>query len=68
VRVRVRDEGTIRQVRLSLDGRVLRRARRPALAVRLPPLDPGRHRVVASAEDMAGNVATRTRLILERLR
>src|SRR5690606_33739564 len=63
VRVRARDEGTIRRVRGSLDGRSLRAARRPAMGVRLPVLRPGRDRVTVTAEDMAGNVAVRTRTL-----
>jgi hypothetical protein len=63
VRVRAPDEGTIRLVRVSLNGRPLRAVRRPALGVRLPALRPGRHRVLITAEDMAGNVASRTRVL-----
>jgi hypothetical protein len=62
-RLRVRDEGTIRRVLVSLNGRSLRVARRPAVGVRLPPLRPGRNRLWVAAEDMAGNVTTRTRVL-----
>jgi hypothetical protein len=68
VRVRARDEGTIRLVRVSLNGRSLRAVRRPAMGVRLPPLRPGRHRLSVSVEDMAGNVAVRGRTLRERAR
>ncbi|HSJ73144.1 MAG TPA: S8 family serine peptidase [Miltoncostaeaceae bacterium] len=61
IRVRAPDEGTIRLVRVTLNGRSLRAVRRPALGVRLPALRPGRNRLFVSAEDMAGNVAVRTR-------
>jgi len=63
VRVRAVDDGTLRVVRVSLDGRALRVARRPALGVRLPPLAPGSHRLLVTAEDMAGNVASRARTL-----
>ena len=63
VRVRAPDEGTIRLVRVSLNGRPLRAVRRPAVGVRLPALRPGRNRVLITAEDMAGNVASRTRVL-----
>jgi Subtilase family len=63
VRVRAGDEGTIRLVRITLNGRSLRAVRRPAVGVRLPPLRPGRNRVLVTAEDMAGNVATRSRVL-----
>jgi len=63
VRVRSRDEGTIRLVRISLDGRSLRAVRRPATGVRLPVLRRGRHRLTVSVEDMAGNVRVRTRTL-----
>jgi Subtilase family len=63
VRVRAPDEGTIRLVRVILNGRALRWVRRPALGVRLPALRPGRNRLFVSAEDMAGNVAVRTRVL-----
>ncbi len=63
VRVRARDAGTIRQVRISLNGRSLRLVRRPVVGVRLPSLRRGANRLVVTAEDMAGNVATRTRTL-----
>ena len=63
IRVRAPDDGTIRLVRVTLNGRSLRAVRRPALGVRLPALRPGRNRVFVSAEDMAGNVAVRTRVL-----
>ena len=63
IRVRAPDDGTIRLVRVTLNGRSLRAVRRPALGVRLPTLRPGRNRVFVSAEDMAGNVAVRTRVL-----
>lgn len=63
VRVRATDEGTIRLVRVTLNGQSLRAARRPTLGVRLPALRPGRNRLFVSAEDMAGNVAVRSRVL-----
>jgi hypothetical protein len=63
VRVRAPDDGTIRLVRITLNGRSLRAVRRPAVGVRLPALRPGRNRVFVTAEDMAGNVARRTRTL-----
>ncbi len=60
VAVRVRDAGTIRRVRISLNGRSLRLVRRPVVGVRLPALRRGSNRLVVRAEDMAGNVRTRT--------
>ncbi len=60
VRVLARDAGTIRQVRISMNGRSLRLVRRPVVGVRLPALRRGANRLVVTAEDMAGNVATRT--------
>jgi hypothetical protein len=63
VRVRAADEGTIRLVRVSLNGRSLRAVRRPAVGVRLPLLRAGRNRVLVTAEDMAGNVGSRTRVL-----
>ena len=59
VRVRARDAGTIRQVRISLNGRSLRLVRRPVVGLRLPALRPGVNRLVVTAEDMAGNIAVR---------
>ena len=58
--VRARDAGTIRRVRISLNGRSLRLVRRPVVGVRLPALRRGSNRLVVTAEDMAGNVRTRT--------
>lgn len=63
VRVRAADEGTIRRVTISINGRALRVVRRPVVGVRLPPLRRGASRVVVRAEDMAGNVATRARTL-----
>ena len=63
VRVRAPDAGTIRDVRISVNGRLLRVVRRPVVGVRLPPLRPGATRVTVTAEDMAGNVAVRTRTL-----
>jgi hypothetical protein len=63
VRVRSRDDGTIRLVSISIDGRILRSARRPAVGVRLPALRPGTHRLLVTAEDMAGNVTGRRRAV-----
>lgn len=59
VRVRARDAGTIRQVRISMNGRSLRLVRRPVVGLRLPALRRGANRLVVTAEDMAGNVAVR---------
>ncbi|HEX2508592.1 MAG TPA: S8 family serine peptidase [Miltoncostaeaceae bacterium] len=63
VRVRAPDEGTIRLVRVTLNGRSLRAVRRPALGIRLPALRAGANRLFVSAEDMAGNVAVRSRVL-----
>lgn len=63
VRVRSADDGTIRDVRITMNGRALRVVRRPVVGVRLPALRPGVNRVTIIAEDMAGNVATRTRTL-----
>ena len=63
VRVRAADGGTIRDVRISINGRALRVVRRPVAGVRLPALRPGANRVTVTAEDMAGNVAVRTRVL-----
>ncbi len=63
VRVRALDEGTIRDVRISINGRALRAVRRPVVGVRLPALRPGANSVTVTAEDMAGNVASRTRVL-----
>jgi len=61
--VRAADEGTIRDVRISINGRALRVVRRPVVGVRLPALRPGANRVTVTAEDMAGNVAARARTL-----
>jgi hypothetical protein len=63
VRVRAGDDGTIRDVRITMNGRVVRVVRRPVVGVRLPALRPGPNQVTVSAEDMAGNVATRARTL-----
>ncbi len=63
VRVRVRDAGTIRAVRISLDGRRVRAVRRPNVGVRLPALSRRAHRLEVVAEDMTGNVTRRTRVL-----
>jgi hypothetical protein len=63
LRVRASDRGTLRELRVALDGRLLRTARRPYARVQLPGLPPGRHELRLEAEDMAGNVAVRTRII-----
>ena len=68
LRVRVGDEGTIRDVRAILNGRTLRVVRRPAFGLRLPVLRGGVSRLTVAAEDMAGNVTTRTRVIRSRAR
>jgi hypothetical protein len=68
VRVRVRDQGTLRQVRVSLNRRTLRVARRPSVAIRLTRLKKGRNRLEVRAEDMAGNVTTRVRTVIRRHR
>jgi hypothetical protein len=62
----VGDEGTIRDVRAILNGRTLRVVRRPAFGLRLPALRRGVNRLTVAAEDMAGNVTTRTRVIRSR--
>lgn len=68
LRVRALDEGTLRELRVALDGRRLVTVRRARAGVRLPVLRPGRHRIAVSAEDWAGNVSTRARAIRVRTR
>ena len=64
VRVRAPDAGTIRDVRISVNGRLLRVVGRPVVGVRLPALRRGATtRVTITAEDMAGNVAVRSRVL-----
>ena len=63
LRVRADDAGTIRDVRISLNGRPLRVVRRPVVGVRLPVLAGGVSTLVIRVEDMAGNVATRVRAL-----
>jgi hypothetical protein len=63
LRARVGDEGTIRDVRAILNGRTLRVVRRPAFGLRLPALRRGVNRLTVAAQDMAGNVTSRTRVI-----
>ncbi len=63
VRVRARDAGTIRQVAITLNGRRLRAVRRPVVGVRLPALRRRANRLVVTANDMAGNVGVRTRIL-----
>ena len=65
-RVRAADDGTIRRVRISINGRALRVVRRPVVGVRLPVLRRAVNRVRVTAEDMAGNVASRTRILRRR--
>jgi hypothetical protein len=61
LRARASDRGTLRELRISLDGQALLTLRRPYARVRLPALAPGPHRVTVEAEDMAGNVAVKSR-------
>jgi hypothetical protein len=68
LRARVEDEGTIRAVRATLNGRTLRVVRRPAFGLRLPELRRGVNRLTVAAEDMAGNVTRRTRVLRGRSR
>jgi hypothetical protein len=68
LRARVADEGTIRDVRAILNGRTLRVVRRPAFGLRLPALRRGANRLTVTAQDMAGNVTSRTRVIRSRAR
>lgn len=63
VRVRAADGGTIRRVRISIDGRGVRTVRRPLVGVRLPVLPRGASRLEVVAEDMAGNLARRVRVL-----
>jgi hypothetical protein len=63
VRVRAADDGTIRQVRVSLNGRGVRTVRRPVVGVRLPALPARPSRLEVIAEDMAGNVTRRVRVV-----
>jgi hypothetical protein len=57
VRVSASDEGTLRRVSATLDGRPLRAGPGPRLAFRLPALSAGRHVLAVTASDMAENVA-----------
>lgn len=68
VRVRAADAGTIRRVRISLNGRGVRAVRRPLVGVRLPVLPAGRNRLEVTAEDMAGNVSRKIRTLRGRRR
>jgi hypothetical protein len=61
VRVRAVDAGTVRRVQVTLNGRRLGTWRRPVAGVRLPA--GARGRLTAIAEDMAGNVAIRSRKV-----
>ncbi len=63
VRVRSADAGTIRRVRIAIDGRGVRAVGRPRTGVRLPALSPGTHRLEVVAEDMAGNITRRVRTL-----
>ena len=63
LRVRASDRGTLRVLRIALDGRPLRTARRPYARLELPALRPGRHELRIEVEDMAGNVAVRSRAL-----
>jgi len=63
VRITAADAGTIRQVRISLNGRGVRAVRRPVVGVRLPALPSGVSRLEVVAEDMAGNVTRRVRTL-----
>ncbi|MGD9572657.1 MAG: S8 family serine peptidase [Thermoleophilia bacterium] len=63
VRVRSADAGTIRRVRIAIDGRGVRSVGRPRTGVRLRALSPGTHRLEVVAEDMAGNITRRVRTL-----
>ena len=63
LRVRADDAGTIRDVRISLNGRPLRIVRRPVVGVRLPVSAGAVSTLTIRVEDMAGNVATRVRAL-----
>jgi Subtilase family len=63
LRVRALDAGTVRELRVAVDGRRRATVRRARLGLRLPRLRPGRHRLAVSAEDWAGNRATRVRVL-----
>jgi hypothetical protein len=62
VRVRVREQSTLRFAEVRLDSRRLRRTRSKAFTVRVPVprLRPGLHRLRVRATDAAGNRASRT--------
>jgi hypothetical protein len=62
VRVRAVDAGTVRRVQVTFNGRRLGTWRRPVAGVRLPA--GARGRLTAIAEDMAGNVAIRSRKVV----
>lgn len=61
VQIRAVDRGTLREIRVLLDGEEIRTVRWPAFGVRLPELAPGQHDLRVEAEDMAGNVAVKLR-------
>lgn len=68
LRVRVRDEGTLRRVEVRLGGRLVRATRRPSLRLAIRPRPGARERLVVTAEDMAGNVGRRGRWVRGRSR
>jgi len=54
----VRDQGTIGEVVVSIDGRRVRSLRSAQIRMRLPRMKAGRHRVVVAASDTSGNRVT----------
>lgn len=61
---RVRDAGTIDSVSVSVDGTVVSSRRAARIRVPLRGLDSGRHRVVITARDLAGNGRSRARWVV----
>jgi hypothetical protein len=59
----VRDQGTIGEVVVSIDGKRVKSLRSAQVRVRLPRMTAGRHRVVVAASDTSGNRVTTGRWV-----
>ena len=66
IRVQAFDDGTMNSVTVKLDGRQVTKALGPVARYRSGLLKKGRHRVVVTAEDSAGNVITAKRAVVVR--
>ena len=64
VRAQARDAGTIASMTVSVDGRTARSVRAARILVPLRGLDRGRHRVVVTARDLAGNGRSHARWVV----